>query len=200
AIVGFSEMLMDETEDEQERQEYIQIIRRNNTLLLQIVSDILILSTLEAGMRLTIEPDVDLIELCQQIANTFTPQLPEEVRILTTTNLSECHLTTTRKGIVQILSNFVSNAIKFTNKGEISLQLQAHEDQIEITVSDTGIGISPDFIPHIFERFAKGNTFAQGTGLGLAICKELAEQMGGHVEVKSTLGRGSSFMLYLPKK
>ncbi|MEG2614525.1 MAG: PAS domain-containing sensor histidine kinase [Alistipes sp.] len=200
AIVGFSEMLMDETENEQERQEYIQIIRRNNTLLLQIVSDILILSTLEAGMRLTIEPDVDLIELCQQIANTFTPQLPEEVRILTTTNLSECHLTTTRKGIVQILSNFVSNAIKFTNKGEISLQLQAHEDQIEITVSDTGIGISPDFIPHIFERFAKGNTFAQGTGLGLAICKELAEQMGGHVEVKSTLGRGSSFMLYLPKK
>ncbi|MEG2612072.1 MAG: ATP-binding protein [Alistipes sp.] len=200
AIIGFSEMMVDELSNQAERKEYSDIIRHNNTLLLQIVSDILILSTIEAGMKLPIDKNVDIIELCQQTVNTFTPQIPDNVRIITETQLDECLLTTSRKGIIQVLSNFMSNAVKFTPEGEIHMKLQENEDEIEISVRDSGIGIAKEFMPHIFERFAKGNTFAQGTGLGLPICKELAEQMGGHIDVQSTLGQGSCFSLYLPKK
>ncbi|MEG0498566.1 MAG: ATP-binding protein, partial [Alistipes sp.] len=150
------------------------------------------------GMKLPIDKNVDIIELCQQTVNTFTPQIPDDVRIITETQLDECLLTTSRKGVIQVLSNFMSNAVKFTPKGEIHMKLQENEDEIEISVQDSGIGIAKEFMPHIFERFAKGNTFAQGTGLGLSICKSIIEQLGGEIGVRSQLGKGSYFWFTIP--
>lgn len=199
AIVGFSEILASAS-DHADFAEYTKVIRHNNTLLLQIISDVLDLSTIEAGLVLSTTDLVDLAELCRETALVFETQAPKEVTVTTDTPLPACRLKTSRKGVAQILSNFMSNAMKFTAKGSIHIGLRDTGDQIEIYVRDTGIGIPEKMQSSIFERFIKVNEFSQGTGLGLSICKEIAELLGGHISLTSTSGHGSCFSLCLPKK
>lgn len=199
AIVGFSELLASETLSAEGR-EYAEIVRHNNTLLLQIVSDVLDLAKIEAGTAPLSLSEVDVASTCREVASMFAPQAAAEVRVHTDDPLPGCRITTSRSELMQVLSNYASNALKFTCKGEIRIGLQNRESEVEIYVQDTGIGIPQENLPSIFDRFVKVNEFSQGTGLGLAICKGIAERLGGHVGVASEQGRGSRFSIFLPKR
>lgn len=199
AIVGFSELLASETLSAEGR-EYAEIVRHNNALLLQIVSDVLDLAKIEAGTVPLTLSEVDAAALCQEIAATFSPQAAAEVWVHTDEPMPVCRISTSRSELMQVLTNFASNALKFTPKGEIRIGLQDRGSEAEFYVEDTGIGIPQEKLLNIFERFVKVNEFSQGTGLGLAICKGIAERLGGHVGVTSEQGKGSRFSIFLPKK
>ena len=197
AIVGFSDLLV-ETEDIDERREYIKIVRENNDLLLQLISDILDLSKIEAGTFEFVNTDVDVNMLCEDIVRSLQIKVPENVQLVFDHHLSHCHLVSDRNRLHQVISNFVNNAIKFTSQGSIRVGYERKGDLIEFYVADTGIGIGKEEAAHIFERFVKLNSFIHGTGLGLSICKSIVEQLGGQIGVDSELGKGSRFWFTLP--
>lgn len=197
AIVGFSDLLV-ETEDLAERQEYIKIVRENNDLLLQLISDILDLSKIEAGTFEFTNGDVDVNLLCEDIVRSMRMKAKEEVELLLDKHLPVCHLISDRNRIHQVISNFVNNAMKFTSKGSIHVGYELKEGELEFYVKDTGIGIEKEQLPHIFERFVKLNSFVPGTGLGLSICQSIVEQLGGRIGVDSEIGKGSRFWFTIP--
>ena len=199
AIVGFSDLLA-ESDDPEEREEYISIVQENNDLLLQLISDILDLSKIEAGTFEFVYGDVDVNQLCSEIVRSQSMKLKDdEVRILFEEPQTDCHLTGDKNRLMQVISNFINNALKFTQKGSITLGYQLLDDEkIKFYVRDTGCGIPREKLNSIFERFVKLNNFVQGTGLGLSICKSIVEQMGGKIGVESEEGEGSCFWFVLP--
>ena len=197
AIVGFSDLLV-ETEELAERQEYIKIVRENNDLLLQLISDILDLSKIEAGTFEFTNGDVDVYLLCEDIVRSMRMKAKEEVELLLDNHLPVCHVISDRNRIHQVISNFVNNAMKFTSEGSIHVGYQLKDGELEFYVEDTGIGIEKEQLPHIFERFVKLNTFVHGTGLGLSICQSIVEQLGGRIGVDSEKGKGSRFWFTIP--
>ena len=199
AIVGFSDLLVD-TESIEERREYIQIVKENNDLLLQLISDILDLSKIEAGTFEFTSGDVDVNMLCEDIVRSMQMKVKENVELVFDPHLAECRIISDRNRLHQVISNFVNNAIKFTSEGEIKLAYKVSKDEIRVSVSDTGMGISEEDCRTIFDRFVKLNACKQGTGLGLAICKNIIEKLGGRIGVESTLGVGSTFWFTLPLK
>lgn len=199
AIVGFSK-LMAETIELEDRQQYAEIIDKNTDLLLQLINDILDLSKIEAGMLKFEEKRVSLNELCQGIYDTFLPRIPKEVQLVYTPHSCDIITMTDSNRLAQILSNLLSNAGKFTKTGEIRFGYQLSESQIEFYVRDTGMGIAPENISKIFNRFIKLNSFIQGTGLGLPICRMIVENLGGKIAVTSTLGKGTEFRFTIPWK
>lgn len=199
AIVGFSEMVT-ETDDPEERAQYISIIKQNNHLLLQLISDILDISRIESGISSYMPELVDINSMCKELVRSYAIKAPKEVRLLFDQSDNPCQLLTDKNKLIQILTNLMGNAIKFTKQGEISLGYKKNDDATLIYVKDSGIGIDERQIPTIFDRFVKLNTFMQGTGLGLPICRSLADKMGGTIWVESELGKGSCFWLSLPNQ
>ena len=197
AIVGFSDLLV-ETEELEERQEYIKIVRENNDLLLQLISDILDLSKIEAGTFEFTNGDVDVYLLCEDIVRSMRMKAKEEVELVLDNHLPVCHVISDRNRIHQVISNFVNNAMKFTSEGSIHVGYKLKDGELEFYVEDTGIGIEKEQLPHIFERFVKLNTFVHGTGLGLSICQSIVEQLGGRIGVDSEKGKGSRFWFTIP--
>ena len=197
AIVGFSDLLV-ETEELEERQEYIKIVRENNDLLLQLISDILDLSKIEAGTFEFTNGDEDVYLLCEDIVRSMRMKAKEEVELVLDNHLPVCHVISDRNRIHQVISNFVNNAMKFTSEGSIHVGYKLKDGELEFYVEDTGIGIEKEQLPHIFDRFEKLNTFVHGTGLGLSICQSIVEQLGGRIGVDSEKGKGSRFWFTIP--
>ena len=197
AIVGFSDLLVD-TDDVDERQDYIKIVKENNDLLLQLISDILDLSKIEAGTFEFTNNDIDVNNLCKDIVLSMQIKAKEGVRILFDEQLPNYHIISDRNRLHQVISNFVNNAIKFTSEGYIRVGYEKKGEELEFYVSDTGVGIDKEQLPRIFKRFVKLNTFVQGTGLGLSICRSIVEQLDGRIGVESELGKGSRFWFTLP--
>ncbi len=199
AIVGFSELLA-ESDAPEERQEYVRIVQENNDLLLQLISDILDLSKIEAGTFEFVNGEVDVNLLCTEIirSQSMKPR-DHQVELLFGEHLPDCHIASDKNRLIQVITNFITNAYKFTSKGSICLGYHLiGEDKIKFYVRDTGCGIPQEKLKNIFERFVKLNNFVQGTGLGLSICKSIIEQMGGEIGVDSEVGKGSCFWFVLP--
>ena len=197
AIVGFSQLLTTE-EDPEVRKEYNDIVSLNNGLLLQIISDVLDLSRIESGHADLVRTRFDLRTLCREAVETFRLQTPEEVVLDVEKGLPSCTVCQYRQGLMQILANFIRNALKFTPKGFVTVGFERKRDRLSLYVRDTGIGIPAEELDKIFERFYKVDTFTQGTGLGLSICKSIAEQMGAQIGVDSAVGEGSCFRVEMP--
>lgn len=176
AIVGFSSLLA-ETDSRNERQEYIKIVQENNELLLQLISDILDLSKIEAGTFNFVYTNVDVNETCAEIIKSMSMKVSKGVELIFEEPLPECYLYTDKNRFTQVISNFINNALKFTQQGCITLGYeQVSHQKIKFYVRDTGMGIPEEKQKSIFERFVKLNTFVQGTGLGLSICKSIVSK------------------------
>ena len=198
AIVGFSSLLA-ETDSRNERQEYIKIVQENNELLLQLISDILDLSKIEAGTFNFVYTNVDVNETCAEIIKSMSMKVSKGVELIFEEPFPECYIYTDKNRFTQVISNFINNALKFTQQGCITLGYeQVSHQKIKFYVRDTGMGIPEEKQKSIFERFVKLNTFVQGTGLGLSICKSIVSQMGGEIGVDSTEGIGSCFWFTHP--
>ena len=192
AIVGFSNLLA-YAQDESEKQQYISIVEENNELLLQLISDILDLSKIEAGTFEMVCGDIEINPLCEDVVASLQVKVPAGVVLRFEPCPENCHIYSDKNRIHQIISNFVNNAFKFTSSGEIVVSCRRIGKEIEFAVRDTGIGIEPEKQKNIFDRFVKLNTFVHGTGLGLSICKSIVEQLGGRIGVESEPGKGSRF-------
>lgn len=197
AIVGFSEIIA-LTESEEEKQEYLGIIQKNSNLLLQLINDILDLSRIESGKSEIHMQLINISDLIDEVEKVHRLKIKEKVKFQVSRPLEELWVSTDRNRVMQVLFNFLSNAIKNTEVGCITLGLSCEEGWLKLYVSDTGCGIPKDKLPTIFTRFEKLNDFVQGTGLGLSICKSIVERLGGHMKVESEWGEGSTFALYLP--
>lgn len=198
AIVGFSSLLA-ETDSRNERQEYIKIVQENNELLLQLISDILDLSKIEAGTFNFVYTNVDVNETCAEIIKSMSMKVSKGVELIFEEPFPECYIYTDKNRFTQVISNFINNALKFTQQGSITLGYeQVSHQKIKFYVRDTGMGIPEEKQKSVFERFVKLNTFVQGTGLGLSICKSIVSQMGGEIGVESTEGVGSCFWFTHP--
>ena len=198
AIVGFSSLLA-ETDSRSERQEYIKIVQENNELLLQLISDILDLSKIEAGTFNFVYTNVDVNETCAEIIKSISMKVSKGVELIFEEPFPECYIYTDKNRFTQVISNFINNALKFTQQGSITLGYeQVSHQKIKFYVRDTGMGIPEEKQKSVFERFVKLNTFVQGTGLGLSICKSIVSQMGGEIGVDSTEGIGSCFWFTHP--
>lgn len=192
AIVGFSNLLA-YAQEESERAQYIGIVEENNELLLQLISDILDLSKIEAGTFEFVYDRVDVRQLCEDVVTSLRVKVPAGVDLCIVPNLPECWVYSDKNRLRQVISNFVNNAFKFTTSGEIAVGYTLRDGEVEISVTDTGVGIEEEKQKQIFDRFVKLNSFAHGTGLGLSICKSIVEQVGGRIGVNSEPGKGSRF-------
>ena len=197
AIVGFSEIMV-LTENEEEKHEYLEIIQKNSNLLLQLINDILDLSRIESGKSEMHFQQVEIAGLVDEVEKVHQLKMKLNVDLKVVRPQGEFWTSTDRNRVMQVLFNFLSNAIKNTETGSITLGLKQEGDWLKLFVSDTGCGIPEEKLPQIFTRFEKLNDFVQGTGLGLSICKSIVERLGGRIEVSSELGQGSTFALYLP--
>lgn len=197
AIVGFSEIIS-LTEDEEEKKEYLEIIRKNSGLLLQLINDILDLSRIESGKSEMHLDMVPLSTIVEESGKVHRLKMPAGIRLEVHLPQEDIIILADRNRLTQVLSNFMSNAIKNTSEGKITLGMTKTGEEVRIYVSDTGCGIPEEKLPQIFNRFEKLNDFVQGTGLGLSICKSIVERLGGRIEVESELGRGSTFAMCLP--
>lgn len=196
AIVGFSEIIL-MTEDEDEKKEFLEIIKKNSNLLLQLINDILDLSRIESGRSEMNFVPVSLFNLLTEIDKVQRLKMPENIQLNLCLPQNDIIIHSDRNRLTQVVFNFMSNAIKNTSEGSITLGVDAEEDWIRIYVADTGCGISEEKLPLIFNRFEKLNDFVQGTGLGLPICKSIVERLGGRIEVQSEVGKGSIFSVCL---
>lgn len=179
--------------------EYIEIIKKNNKILLQLISDILDLSKIEAEMLEFQLADTDVNRLCTDAIASCKARMASQVPIIFEDHLPECHIFTDTGRIHQVVSNLISNAMKFTKEGDIRVGYHiVGDDTIQFYVKDTGIGIKEEAVGAVFDRFVKLNSFAQGSGLGLAICKNIVEQLDGSIGVTSEWGKGSCFWFTLP--
>lgn len=197
AIVGFSELIA-QTEDRAEIEEYCKVIENNNDLLLRLINDILDLSKIEAGQLEFAFSEVRLSQLFEGLFQIYRMKIPQEVELLCELPAEDCVILTEKNRITQIISNFLTNAAKFTSTGYIKMGYEHIDNGIRFYVSDTGKGIAPENIPHVFERFMKFDSFVQGTGLGLSICQTIIERLGGKIGVDSELGKGSTFWFIIP--
>lgn len=199
AIVGFSELLIAESSP-QDRKRYAAIIRANSETLLQLINDILDLSKIESGTLEYAYDDVELNTIMEELEGIFRlrQEAGSTVRLEFRRMHPSCHIRTDRKRLSQILSNFLSNALKFTKEGEIVFGYEIREGAAYIYVRDTGSGIPDDQRKQVFERFVKIGSSQQGAGIGLAICKAMAEAMGGRIGFDSEPGRGSTFWITQP--
>lgn len=193
AIVGFSELLSD-TDEPSEKNEYKQLIETNSDILLRLIGDILDLSKIEAGSIDIKRQDLDLLQLCNELYLSFQQRIKNPAVTLKLINpYSKCIAEFDKYRFIQIFTNFVTNAIKYTPSGEIVMGYECEPGKVRLYVKDTGIGIPDKKKNRIFSRFEKLDNFAQGTGLGLSICKAIADATNGEVGFESEENVGSEF-------
>ena len=198
AIVGFSDLLM-VTEDQEEKEDFIQIINANNELLLKLINDILDLSKIEAGSVELKYEDFDLAVYFNELAASMHRRVVNpQVRLVPMNPYETCTVRLDKNRLAQILTNFVTNAIKYTSEGMIEMGYEKVGGSIRLYVRDTGIGIPEDKKDKVFHRFEKLDEFAQGTGLGLSICKAIVEACRGEIGFESEFDKGSLFWAILP--
>ena len=198
AIVGFSSLLV-QGENPEEREQYMAIVEENNELLLQLISDILDLSKIEAGTFDFVKQELDVNQLCEDMVRTMKLKARPGVEVVFDHRLPECIIVSDRNRLNQVIANFMNNAIKFTSTGSIRLGYgQAETNLLRFYVADTGIGIIQEKQAEIFDRFVKLNSFVHGTGLGSSISKSIVEQLGGTIGVESESGKGACFWFTLP--
>ena len=197
AIVGFSEIIA-LTEDEVEKAEYLNIIQKNSNLLLQLINDILDLSRIESGKSEMNFQLVEMTGLIDEVEKVHRLKMKTGIRLNVMRPDEEIWIMVDRNRITQVLFNFLSNAIKNTHEGAITLGLEVCGEWLKVYVTDTGCGIAKEKLPLIFNRFEKLNDFVQGTGLGLPICQSIVERLGGKISVESEVGVGSTFVMTLP--
>ena len=201
AIVGFSSLLVSaERGISEEKQEYINIIENNNTLLLQLISDVLDLSKIEAGTMESDYAPIDVHGLFIELEDTFRLRNKKSgICICYHRRTTECVVKADRNRLEQVMMNLMNNAVKFTGEGSIEFGFDVREDGfLHFYVTDTGCGIPEERLEEIFGNFVKLNSFVQGTGLGLTICRAIVERMGGKIGAVSRLGQGSTFWFTLP--
>ena len=198
AIVGFSTLLA-ESDDEEEKKEYLRIIESSNEFLLQLIGDILDISKIEAdAIKITYE-QLDVSELMDTIYASAKLRVPGGVKLVLEKEADHHMFGTDSMRLLQLINNLVNNAIKNTKEGSITMGYTIQPDnQLRFYVRDTGIGIDKDKLKDVFGRFVKINDYMEGIGLGLAICKGLVVKMGGSIHVTSELGVGSEFSFILP--
>ena len=197
AIVGFSKLITFATSTE-EKNQYAEIIERNSEMLLNLFNDILDLSSLEAdSLKFNIRP-IKLTDICLQLEQQFCHKTQNGVKLILDNVDADMYASGDWNRIIQIISNLLSNATKFTPKGEIHFGYREKGDFVEFYVKDSGIGIPAERVATIFRRFGKVNDFVQGTGLGLTLCRMLVEKMGGRIWLRSQEGQGSRFYFTLP--
>ena len=199
AIVGFAGLLSNASESE--RNSYVEIIKGNTNMLLQLVNDILDMSKIEAGTLEFIYSDTDGNQIMRELEGIFRLRLEEAdspVRIVFEPCLPVCFIHTEKNRVSQVLSNFLSNAFKYTKEGSITLGYKVREDDIYFYVQDTGAGIPAGKVDKVFERFMKLDAKKQGTGLGLSISRTIIKKLGGEIGVFSEYGKGSTFWFTLP--
>lgn len=204
AIVGFTNILVDETAgelDEEEKKDMIGIVNHNSELLLKLISDVLDISRLDSNNQEFVIERYDLAKIVSEIYRTHQVIIhpPVEFRLKMDDSWT-VYVAVDKLRLIQVISNFLSNANKFTAEGSITLGCEVDPGRAEvgIYVEDTGKGIDTGHLNAIFDRFYKADEFAQGTGLGLSICKVIATRLSGRVEVQSQVGKGSRFTLVLP--
>lgn len=199
AIVGFASLLV-ESDDKKERQDYVDIMQENTELLLQLISDILDLSKIEAGTLDFTMDHLDIKSFCEDIMRNYDIKEDKPVPVLLAPDLPAYYIYTDKKRLMQVITNFINNALKFTNEGQIMLEYRhkAESNEIEFAVTDTGMGIAPDKVDQVFDRFVKLNSFSKGTGLGLSICRSIIEHLGGTIGAESEMGVGSRFWFTHP--
>ena len=199
AIVGFSSLLA-ETDEAELRHVYMSLVQENNELLLNLISDILDISKIEAGMIDLVMGRVDVPQLCREVIATFSHKKRDSaVELRFDENSPQIVIDADKNRIMLVLSNFLTNALKFTTKGSITLSYSLEdENQVRFCVTDTGKGIPDEQKHEIFNRFVKLDSFVQGAGLGLSICQSLVNRMGGKIGVESREGEGSCFWFTHP--
>ena len=200
AIEGFSRVIA-ETDSPEERMKYLEIIESNNNRLMSLINEILDLSRVESGEIVIKKAPVNLETLSKSIRQLFKFRCPETVVLDYYSPTMQVTMNTDENRLTQVLSNLISNALKHTTKGRITFGYRVADDghTIIFYVQDTGTGIAPEYIDHIFETYVSKDAEQQkGYGLGLALCRIIVEKMGGHISVESAVGKGSKFTFTLP--
>ena len=201
AIVGFTNLLQDETDlTQEERELFRDTINKNSNLLLKLINDILELSRIESGrMSFTFEY-CSLNKLMEEIYQTHHLLMPAGISFLKKIPDMDITLHVDRFRFTQVITNLINNAVKFTTKGYIKMgyRYDKSTNEVHIFVEDTGKGMSEEAQKKVFERFYKADEFVQGTGLGLSICQTIAERLNGRITLFSEEGKGSCFTLILP--
>lgn len=200
AIVGFANLLVT-SEDKEDFESFKQIIEQNSNQLLQLIGDILDLSKIESGTLDFIWSNVNVNTMMHELEKIFQMRVVADpnVMIKCVTGVDDCMIRTDRQRLIQVISNLMTNAIKFTTKGRIVMGYEKRKEGIYFYVKDTGCGISEENQSRIFERFVQLDSFKQGTGLGLPICSSIVKAMGGKIGVNSKLGEGATFWFLLPE-
>lgn len=201
AIVGFSELLStDEEMLQTERDQYMQLIRSNTDLLLQLINDILDLSKIEAGVLDFVPEKVDLQLLFSGIESLYKLKVRGDIDLQFVVKQPGIHfLFVDKNRLSQIVCNFLNNAMKFTTRGHIHFGYEDRDNEFYFFVEDTGTGVPKDKQEAIFQRFVKLDSFKQGTGLGLSICSTIVDKWKGQIGVQSEEGQGSKFWFTVPK-
>ena len=201
AIEGFSRVMV-ETDSQEERMRYYEIIETNNNRLLNLVNEILDLSRVESGEIVMKKTQTDLNDLCGGIRNLFKFRCPDSVKLEWHKPLMPVIFITDPNRLVQVFTNLISNALKHTPKGSITYGYELTDEchEIKFYVKDTGSGIAPEDFDKIFEPYVSRDAESNknGYGLGLPLCKIIVEKMGGHITVDSVLGEGSTFTFVMP--
>ena len=200
AIEGFSR-IMAETDSPEERMKFMEIIESNNGRVLALINEILDLSRVEAGEIAIKKQMTELNEMCKSIQLMFKFRCPDSVNLTWSQPNMKVTLNTDQNRLTQVFSNLISNALKHTSKGSITYGYRLINDgqEVEFFVTDTGSGIAPEDINHIFQTYVSRDAEQQnGYGLGLALCKIIVEKMHGNITVSSKLGEGSTFRFTLP--
>lgn len=197
AIVGFSRIIS-ESDNAEERREYYEIVDANNERLLQLINEILDLSKIESGIVEFTYGPVRLHTLCKEIHDAHVFRCPQGVELRFDSPDEALSIHSDKNRIFQVFSNLIGNAFKFTTEGSVSYGYKQEGERVVFYVKDTGLGIEPEKLERVFQRFAKLNNFAQGTGLGLSICKTIIERLGGEIAVSSEVGTGTTFTFWLP--
>ena len=199
AIVGFANLLC-KTVDPEKKKKFVEIIETNNQLLLKLIGDILDISKADSNRMVFNMYKIDINKLlttiCSGIDITKKPEVKLEIKL----GMDQCFITSDPYRITQVINNLLTNAIKFTEKGTITVGYELmHNHMLRFYVKDTGLGISQADMSKLFTRFTKLNSFIQGTGLGLSISKTIVEKLGGTMRAESAgRGKGSTFYFTIP--
>lgn len=197
AIVGFSTLLA-QSDDPDEKQEFLKIIESSNEFLLQLIGDILDISKIESGKLEFIYSAFRLNDIFAPQQQAFALRVEPGVDVIFESDGNDYSIVSEKTRLTQVLTNFLSNAVKFTSSGTIRYGYRLTDTGLYAYVADTGAGIDQEHQSSIFNRFVKLNSFKQGTGLGLSICKTIIEKLKGEIGVESEEGKGSTFWFSIP--